>query len=99
MFYSQVTNTLEELLFNEETYIRSLNYGVDGYMKRFDQKNMPADLRGQKYRVFGNMHRIRDFHELEFFPALMQCNTNIVKICNTFCDFIEVMLMMTILDL
>lgn len=53
---------------------------------------MPLVLRGQMYRVFGNVHRIKDFHEKIFFPALQQCNMDIVKICNTFCDFIEVRL-------
>lgn len=86
----QATNTVEELLFNEEIYIRSLSCGIDGYMKRFEQKQMPNDLRGQQYRVFGNIHRIRDFHETEFFPALRRCDMSIVKICRTFCEFIEV---------
>lgn len=90
MFYRQATNTVEELLFNEEIYIRSLNCGIDGYMKRYNQKNMPNDLRGQQYRVFGNIHRIRDFHEAEFFPALKRCEMSIVKICRTFCEFVEV---------
>lgn len=89
-FYSQITNTVEELLYNEETYIRSLNYGINGYMKNFNRKGMPKVLRGQMYRIFGNVHRIKDFHENIFFPALKQCNMDIVKICNTFCDFIEV---------
>lgn len=86
----QATNTVEELLFNEEIYIRSLGCGIDGYMKRFEQKQMPIDLRGQQFRVFGNIHRIRDFHETEFFPALRRCEMSIVKICRTFCEFIEV---------
>lgn len=51
---------------------------------------MPASLRGQMYRIFGNVHRIKDFHENIFFPALRQCNMDIVKICNTFCEYIEV---------
>lgn len=88
--HSQITNTVEELLYNEETYIRALNNGIDGYMKNFTRKEMPPILRGQKYRVFGNVHRIKDFHENIFYPALRQCNMDIVKICNTFCDFIEV---------
>lgn len=88
--FSQITNTLEELLYNEEMYVRSLNYGINGYMKLFNRKSMPKVLRGQMYRVFGNIHRIKDFHENLFFPALKLCNMDIVKICNTFCDFIEV---------
>lgn len=87
---SQVTNTVEELLYNEETYIKALNNGINGYMKNFSRAEMPPVLRGQLYRVFGNVHRIKDFHENIFFPALKQCNMDIVKICNTFCDFIEV---------
>lgn len=89
-FFSQITNTLEELIYNEEMYIRSLNYGINGYMRNFNRKAMPKVLRGQMYRVFGNIHRIKDFHENVFFPALRLCNMDIVKICNTFCDFIEV---------
>lgn len=79
-------------MLNEETYIRSLNQGIDGYMENFNRKGMPLELRGQKYRVFGNIHRIKDFHENIFFPALQECNMDIVKICSIFCEFIEVII-------
>lgn len=85
-----MTNILQELLYNEETYIRSLNRGIEGYMNTFNQKSMPRTLRGQKHRLFGNMNRIRDFHETEFYPALLKCNMDIEQICNTFCDFVKV---------
>lgn len=85
-----MTNILKELMSNEESYIKSLNNGIEGYMNNFDQKDMPSSLRGQKYRVFGNIERIKDFHEQYFYPALVECNMDIVKICNTFCDYIDV---------
>lgn len=83
-------NILKELIGNEESYIRSLNEGISGYMNNFDQIDMPSSLRGQKYRVFGNIERIKEFHEKYFYPALAECNLDIVKICNTFCEFIDV---------
>lgn len=88
--FSQITNTVEEILYSEETYIKSLNNGIDGYIKNFNRIEMPPSLRGQQYRVFGNVHRIKDFHQNIFYPALKQCNLDIVKICKTFCDFIKV---------
>lgn len=61
-------------------------------MNNFDKTNMPNSLRGKKFRVFGNIQSIRDFHENIFYPALKQSNMDIVQICNTFCEFIEVYL-------
>lgn len=88
--FSQLTNTIEELLFNEETYIRALNQGIQGYMKNFNRRSMPGDLRGQMNRVFGNILQIKYFHENIFYPALKECMMDIIKICNTFSTFIEV---------
>lgn len=88
--FSQLTNTLEELLFNEDAYIRALNHGIQGYMQNFNRQSMPADLRGQMNRVFGNVLQIKYFHENIFYPALRECMMDIIKICKTFCSFIEV---------
>lgn len=88
--FSQVTNTIEELLVNEANYINKLNQGINDYMNRFDRKNMPARFRGQKYHVFGNILQIKDFHERIFYPALKQCEMNIFNICKIFRNFIEV---------
>lgn len=87
---SRLANILEELLENEKTYITSLKNGINNYMTAFDDKNLPDALRGQKYHMFGNMHRIKDFHESDFYPALQKCNRDVTAISNTFYEFIQV---------
>lgn len=86
----RLANILDELLDNERTYVSVLQTGIRNYMHVFDGNDLPDTLRGQKYHMFGNMHRINDFHEHEFYPALLKCNRDIVAISNTFYDYIQV---------
>lgn len=87
---NQLFNILQELLENERVYVESLNNGIRNYMKMFDDVNLPNTLRGQKFRLFGNVNRIRDFHEMVFYPALQKCDMDIVAISHTFNEFIQV---------
>lgn len=83
-------NIIDELLENERTYVSVLRSGIQNYMSVFNDKELPSGLRGQKYHIFGNMHRLADFHENEFYPALQKCKMDITAISNTFLDFIQV---------
>lgn len=52
-------------------------------------RNLPDSLRGQEGVIFGNIDRICDFHRDELFPKLLECDRNVTKICEVFCDFIQ----------
>lgn len=83
-----------ELLANELLYIQNLSRGIDTYCSVYDDPTymLPKAVRGQKYHIFGNIERIRDFHRDTFYPSLQECETDVVKICETFCRFVEVCL-------
>lgn len=90
MFHSQVPLIVAELLNNESVYIQTLTKGLDDYITVFDEKKLPATLYGQKYHIFGNIDRIRTFHENVFYPSLQACGANVEQICHNFCGFIQV---------
>lgn len=37
--------------------------GVQGFMKRIEEKGVPEDMRGKDKIVFGNIHQIYDWHK------------------------------------
>lgn len=44
-------------------------------------------MRGQKYRIFGNVEQIKQFHETQLLPALRSARENILQISETFVQF------------
>lgn len=81
-----------ELLANEQLYIETLGRGIANYCAVFDEPahRLPANLRGQKYHIFGNIEGIKRFHEMVFYPSLLRCDADVVMICETFCRFVQV---------
>lgn len=89
---SKVPHIIDEILTNEQNYIKTLSGGIHVYMSAFDESfdnnAPPVTLLGQKYHLFGNIERIRDFHANTFYPALQDCDPSDVRaICETFCRF------------
>lgn len=89
---SKVPHIIDEILTNEQNYIQTLSRGIHVYMSAFDESfdnnAPPAALLGQKFHLFGNIERIRDFHANTFYPALQQCDpSDVGAICETFCRF------------
>lgn len=86
-------NIVDELISCERTYISSLEAGVKNYKVVFRDpeiiKTLPEGLRGQDGVIFGNIDRICDFHRDELLPKLLDCDRNVTKICEVFCEFIQ----------
>jgi RhoGEF domain len=86
---SKLSNILRELVENEENYVRTLKKGIEHYVSSLDVPNLPLRLRGQKRFIFGNVERIYDLHAIKFCPALKACGEDVIKIAETFNNFIR----------
>lgn len=49
-------------------------------MSVMDEKELPRTLRGQKFKVFGNIYSIYKFHANEFYPNLLECGYDVAQI-------------------
>lgn len=79
---------MRELQENEQNYVRSLENGIKNYMSVMDQKELPRTLRGQKFKVFGNIFSIYKFHAEEFYPNLLECGDDVGKIADLFTTYL-----------
>ncbi|XDV36498.1 hypothetical protein PO909_006262, partial [Leuciscus waleckii] len=64
---------MEELLQTEREYVRALGYVVDHYIPQLERPDVPQDLRGQRGSIFGNLEKLRDFHQHHFLQELELC--------------------------
>ncbi|KAL9963522.1 hypothetical protein ACROYT_G027037 [Oculina patagonica] len=69
---------MRELITTEEIYVHDLECIVNGYLKEFAQAGdkIPADLRGKKSIIFGNIDQIYEFHKNDFLLELEACEDN-----------------------
>ncbi|XP_063071205.1 quattro [Engraulis encrasicolus] len=64
---------MEELLLTEREYVRALGYVMEHYFPQLERPDVPQDLRGQRGSIFGNLEKLRDFHQHHFLQELEQC--------------------------
>ncbi|XP_068077749.1 quattro isoform X1 [Danio rerio] len=64
---------MQELLQTEQEYVRALAYVVENYMPELERPDVPQDLRGQRGLIFGNLEKLRDFHQHHFIQELELC--------------------------
>lgn len=64
---------MEELVFTEREYVRSLGYILTHYFPLMDRLDIPQDLRGKRGIIFGNLEKLYDFHNHYFLPELEAC--------------------------
>ena len=66
---------MKELIQTEKDYVYDLEHIVKGYLKEFARagKKIPADLRGKKNIIFGNIEQIYEFHKNDFLLELESC--------------------------
>lgn len=66
---------MRELIHTEKVYVDDLECIVNGYLKEFAKagKKIPADLRGKKSIIFGNIEQIYEFHRNDFLLELESC--------------------------
>ncbi|XP_008436614.1 kalirin isoform X2 [Poecilia reticulata] len=67
------TFVLNELIQTEKDYVKDLGIVVEGFMKRIEEKGVPEDMKGKEKIVFGNIHRIYDWHREFFVGELEKC--------------------------
>ncbi|XP_059353733.1 quattro isoform X1 [Carassius carassius] len=70
---SKLQRIMEELLQTEREYVRALGYVVENYMPELERPDVPQDLRGQRGSIFGNLEKLRDFHQHHFLQELELC--------------------------
>jgi len=49
-----------------------INDHVQNYVAEMERSDLPEELRGQKYTIFGNVELILAFHAQQFLPQLQQ---------------------------
>ncbi|XP_030634056.1 quattro [Chanos chanos] len=64
---------MEELLQTERDFVRALSYVMEHYFPELDRPDVPQDLRGQRGSIFGNLEKLRDFHQHHFLKELELC--------------------------
>uniref|UniRef100_A0A673NBV8 Quattro n=1 Tax=Sinocyclocheilus rhinocerous TaxID=307959 RepID=A0A673NBV8_9TELE len=70
---SKLQCIMEELLQTEREYVRALGYVVENYMLELERPDVPQDLRGHRGCIFGNLEKLRDFHQHHFLQELELC--------------------------
>uniref|UniRef100_A0A8C6PT95 Pleckstrin homology domain containing, family G (With RhoGef domain) member 4 n=2 Tax=Nothobranchius furzeri TaxID=105023 RepID=A0A8C6PT95_NOTFU len=69
----RLQHVMEELVFTEREYVRSLAYILTHYLPLMDRLDIPQDLRGKRGVIFGNLEKLHDFHSHYFLPELEAC--------------------------
>ncbi|XP_024148504.1 uncharacterized protein LOC112158992 isoform X2 [Oryzias melastigma] len=69
----RLQRVMEELVFTEREYVRSLGYILTHYFPLMDRLDIPQDLRGKRGIIFGNLEKLYDFHNHYFLPELEAC--------------------------
>ncbi|XP_034550824.1 uncharacterized protein LOC117820972 [Notolabrus celidotus] len=85
----RLQRVLEELVFTEREYVRSLGYILTHYHPLLDKPDIPQDLRGKRGVIFGNLEKLYDFHSHYFLPELEACQREPAMVARCFlrhCD-------------
>ncbi|XP_066521774.1 quattro [Hoplias malabaricus] len=69
----KLQHIMEELLRTEKEYVRALSYVMEHYFPELERLDVPQDLRGQRGSIFGNLEKLRDFHQHHFLKELELC--------------------------
>ncbi|KAM9750811.1 pleckstrin homology domain-containing family G member 4B-like isoform 2-T2 [Menidia menidia] len=80
----RLQRVMEELVFTEREYVRSLGYILTHYLPLMDRLDIPQDLRGKRGVIFGNLEKLYDFHSHYFLPELEACQRDPAMISRCF---------------
>ncbi|XP_060775489.1 quattro isoform X3 [Neoarius graeffei] len=69
----KLQHIMEELLKTEREYVKALGYVMEHYFPELERQDVPQDLRGQRGNIFGNLEKLRDFHQHHFLKELELC--------------------------
>lgn len=70
---SKLQHIMEELLQTEREYVKALGYVMEHYFPELERQDVPQDLRGQRGSIFGNLEKLREFHQHHFLKELELC--------------------------
>ncbi|XP_028266206.1 uncharacterized protein LOC114438822 isoform X2 [Parambassis ranga] len=80
----RLQRVMEELVFTEREYVRSLGYILTHYLPLMDRPDIPQDLRGKRGIIFGNLEKLYDFHSHYFLPELEACQREPAMVARCF---------------
>ncbi|KAE8293264.1 Pleckstrin-like proteiny domain-containing family G member 4B [Larimichthys crocea] len=80
----RLQRVMEELVFTEREYVRSLGYILTHYLPLLDRPDIPQDLRGKRGVIFGNLEKLYDFHSHYFLPELEACQREPAMVARCF---------------
>ncbi|KAL1021067.1 hypothetical protein UPYG_G00008300 [Umbra pygmaea] len=75
---------MEELLYTEREYVRSLGYILTHYLPLLEMPDVPQDLRGKRGVIFGNLEKLYDFHRHLFLRELEACQSEPLRVARCF---------------
>ncbi|TSK20086.1 Pleckstrin homology domain-containing family G member 4B [Bagarius yarrelli] len=70
---SKIQHIMDEMIFTEREYVRSLSYIMEHYFPEMERPDLPQDLRGKRSIIFGNLEKLCDFHSQYFLKELERC--------------------------
>ncbi|CAD7089125.1 unnamed protein product [Hermetia illucens] len=86
---SHECHIINELIATEQSYVDTLKRGLKNYVSIYENEiNLPANLRGKKYFLFGNIEQIVELHENELLPMLNENRNAVAKICERFYELL-----------
>ncbi|XP_032872549.1 mediator of DNA damage checkpoint protein 1-like [Amblyraja radiata] len=68
--FSRPRRAVAQALAAERHYVSSLELVTGSYVPDLDRPDVPAELRGKKGPLFGNLEKLLDFHRERLLPAL-----------------------------
>ncbi|XP_027002867.2 quattro isoform X1 [Tachysurus fulvidraco] len=69
----KLQHIMEELLQTEREYVKALGYVMEHYFPELERQDVPQDLRGQRGSIFGNLEKLKEFHQHQFLKDLELC--------------------------
>ncbi|XP_078144195.1 pleckstrin homology domain-containing family G member 4B-like, partial [Centroberyx gerrardi] len=88
-YHRRLQRVLEELVFTEREYVRSLGYILTHYHPLLERPDIPQDLRGKRGVIFGNLEKLYDFHSHYFLPELEACQREPAMVARCFLRHME----------
>uniref|UniRef100_UPI00358E8BAC pleckstrin homology domain-containing family G member 4B-like isoform X2 n=1 Tax=Myxine glutinosa TaxID=7769 RepID=UPI00358E8BAC len=81
---SKLLHLASEMLLSEREYVRALDYIMHNFISELDRADAPAELRGRQSLLFGNLHKLWEFHGQYFLRELETCTNYPLRIGSCF---------------
>uniref|UniRef100_A0A8C4NMU3 Uncharacterized protein n=1 Tax=Eptatretus burgeri TaxID=7764 RepID=A0A8C4NMU3_EPTBU len=84
---SKLLHLASEMLLSEREYVRALDYIMHNFISELDRADAPAELRGRQSMLFGNLHKLWEFHGQYFLHELETCTNCPLRIGSCFLHY------------